>query len=423
MPPAARVIFGLAASSSRVYPFGVRKLGLLLLALCGTAAARKPYYRPPSSYDSETLAAQATAKLTAAIRARSIAGITEVLGTQFTNNGMWFPDAACATKFEQSGDVKGAEVTAFARCLATLKLQVSTRKAASRDGTLLTADPGVEIELAFRGDTLRYIGFPLQSGADRAIPMLTAQALEALRTAGTTLLDTKVSTSLDLELSKQRAAVLTSWVKVCLDASGEVVKLAPFQSSSSATSDAFAAAIADWTFKPFLVRGKPQPACGVALLSYPGSKAPPVEQYPSTNAPTSPITRTFDFDDEDLDLYGGLIGPPPPPPPPPAPPQTITPSALEAMRIAGTKSIAPDGATRAEMIRTGKPRVVASLKLCVDASGTVSSTSMLKSSGFPIYDKRLISETRGWVFRPYRVNGKPTAVCTAYTFIADASKP
>ena len=402
----------------------MRTLGLILVGvLCGAAAARKPYYRPPSG-DSETLAMQATARLAQAIRARSIPGITAVLGTQFTNNGLWFPDAKCAAKFERSGEIKGADVSVFARCLATLDLQVSTRKAAGRDGGLLTAAPGVEIELAFRGDTLRYIGFPLQTGADRAIPMLTAQALESLRTAGTTLLDAKVSATLDLELAKQRAPVLTSWIKVCLDPKGEIVKLSPTNSSSTATSDAFLAAIQDWRFKPFTVRGAGQPACAIALLAYPGSKAPAVEQYPSTNAPTAPITRTFDFDDDDLDIYGGLIGsaPPPPPPPPPAPPLNVAPTTLETLRLAGTKTIAADAQTRADMVAAGKTRIVAALKICLDDTGSVRSTATLKSSGFPAYDRRLFSETRNWVFRPYKVNGKPMAVCTAYTFIYDASK-
>jgi hypothetical protein len=401
----------------------VRRLGLVLLgALCGTAAA-KPYYRPTPVTDSEKAAADATARLSSAIRARNVAAIATILGTQFTNNGMWFPDAPCAAKFERSGEVKGAEVTAFARCLAGVKLQISTRKPAGKDEAILTIDPGVEIELAFRADKLRYIGFPTQVGADRAIPMLTAQALESLRTAGTTLLDDKVRGALDLELTKQRTPVLTSWLKVCLDPEGEIVKLAPMHSSSTAASDTFLAAAQDWRFKPFTVRGTPQPACGVVLLAYPGARAPAVEQYPSTSAPNAPITRTFDFDDDDLELYGGLIGSaPPPPPPPPARPVNVAPSTLEPLRLAGNKAIPADARSRADMIAAGKTRVVASLKLCLDDAGTVRSTAMLKSSGFPGYDRRLITETRGWVFRPYKLNGKPVAVCTAYTFIFDATK-
>jgi hypothetical protein len=389
------------------------------------AALAKPYYRPREVVDSEAAATAATTRLSAAIRAKNVAGISAVLGTSFTNNGMWFPDAACAKKFERSGEVKGADIGAFARCLAQLKVQISTRKSSLRDGGLLTVDPGIEIELAFRGDTLRFIGFPMQSGSDRAIPMLTAQALEALRTAGTTLLDAKVSAELDLELARQRVPVLTTWVKICLDPKGQITRLGTSSSSSIATSDAFLKAIDDWKFQPFKVRGTPQYVCAVALLAYPGAKAPAVETYPSSTAPVGAITRTFDFDDDDFEFYGGLVGgaPPPPPPPPPPTPQTVPPAQLEALRIAGSKTIVPAPDTRADMISAGKTRVVASYKLCIDDKGTVSTANTLKSSGFPAYDRKINAEIRQWLFKPYKLNGRAVPVCTAATFIYDASRP
>jgi hypothetical protein len=403
----------------------VRRLGLLLCVAVPAAALAKPAVWRPHNADSETAATAATAHLAAAIRAKNLSGISAILGTSFTNNGLWFPDPTCAKKFERSGLVKGADVGAFARCLSQLKVQPTTRRAALRDGGLLTVDPGIEIELAFRGDTLRYIGFPMQSGADRAIPMLTAQALEALRTAGTTLLDAKVSAALDLELARQRVPVLTAWVKLCLDPKGKITRLSTPSSSSTATSEAFLAAIDDWKFQPFEVRGTPQSACAVALLAYPGAKAPAVEAYPSSTAPAVAITRSFDFDDDDLDIYGGLIGPPPPPPPPPPPtaPLTVPPTQLEALRIAGSKTIAPAADTRADMISAGKTRVVASLKLCLDDKGSVSSTTTLKSSGFPAYDRKINAEMRRWIFKPYKLNGRAVPVCTAVTFIFDASRP
>jgi hypothetical protein len=403
----------------------VRRLGLLLCVAVPAAALAKPaIWRPRDVVDSETAATTATTRLAAAIRAKNVSGITAVLGTSFTNNGMWFPDAACAKKFELTGEVKGAEVAAFARCLSQLKIQMTTRKSALRDGSLLTVDPGIEIELAFRGETLRYVGFPMQSGTDRAIPMLTAQALEGLRTAGTTMLDAKVASELDLELARQRTPVLTAWVKLCLDPSGALRRLSTSNASSTATGDAFLRAIDDWKFQPFKVRGTPTPVCAVALLSYPGAKAPAVEAYPSSTAPVSPITRTYDFDDDDIELYGGLIGGPPPPPPPPSTsPQTIAPSQLEALRIAGSKIIAPLPDTRADMLSAGKSRVVASLKLCVDDRGSVTTATTLKSSGFPAYDRKINNEIRQWLFRPYKVNGRAVPVCTAVTFIYDATKP
>ena len=43
---------------------------------------------------------------------------------------------------------------------------------------------------------------------------------------------------------------------------------------------------------------------------------------------------------------------------------------------------------------------------------------MLKSTGFPAYDNKILSKMRGeWRYKPYMVNGKAVPVCTAVTFI------
>ena len=399
----------------------------MLALVPATALAKPAFYRPRETVDSETLATAATVKLSAAIRAKNVAGITAVLGTKFTNNGMWFPDAACTKRFESGGEIHGVELGVFARCLAGLKLQMTTRKAALRDGGLLTVDPGIEIELAFQGDTLRWIGFPSQSGADRALPMLTAEALEALRTKGTTVVDTQVARKLDLELAQTRALVATAWIKVCLDPKGEITRLTAMQSTSSTASEAFLAAVTDWKFKPFTIRGTPLAACSASLLAYPGTRAPLVEAYPSSLAPSAPITRTYDFEDDDFEIMGGLIGgpmgPPPPPPPPPPPSQTVPPSLLENLRISGTKTIVPDAPTKATMVQANKGKVIASMKLCIDDKGTVASVSQLKSSGYPAYDRKILAEMRRWIYKPYKQNGRAVPVCTAVTFIYDASMP
>jgi len=118
---------------------------------------------------------------------------------------------------------------------------------------------------------------------------------------------------------------------------------------------------------------------------------------------------------------GGVIGGPPPPPPP-APPQNVSPTMLEGSRIAGDKNIVPDDDTKTAITRAeakgGPSRIVASLKLCLDDTGAVSSVSLLKSSGYPAYDAKLIATIRTtWRYRPFIVNGRATAVCTAVTFI------
>jgi protein TonB len=127
-------------------------------------------------------------------------------------------------------------------------------------------------------------------------------------------------------------------------------------------------------------------------------------------------------------VVGGVVGgdingvmgapPPPPPPPPPAPPQNVPPTMLEGSRIAGEKQIVPDEVTKTEIMRSGKDRVIGSFKLCLTVGGAIQSVNMLKSTGFPSYDNRILSTIRGsWRYKPYNVNGKAVPVCTAVTFI------
>ena len=128
---------------------------------------------------------------------------------------------------------------------------------------------------------------------------------------------------------------------------------------------------------------------------------------------------------EEGGVYGGVVGgviggvgaPPPPPPPPPVA-MNVAPTMLEGSRIAGDKDIRPDDATKAAMVKAGKDNVVTSLKLCLDQLGAITAVSLLKSSGFPSYDAKLMVTIRAtWRYRPYFVNGQAHPVCTAVTFI------
>jgi periplasmic protein TonB len=146
-------------------------------------------------------------------------------------------------------------------------------------------------------------------------------------------------------------------------------------------------------------------------------KAPPDEEDPEEGNPSG---------DEGGEVGGVVDGdwaaPPPPPPPHPVA-QVVPPRALEPQRISGTLAIAPDDATRAAIARDGKTRVIAMVKLCLGADGTPSSTTPIKSSGYPAYDQRFQDAMRTWRFRPFTVNGKPTAVCTVETIIYSGQPP
>jgi len=95
---------------------------------------------------------------------------------------------------------------------------------------------------------------------------------------------------------------------------------------------------------------------------------------------------------------------------------------LDANRIAGERSIAPDQVTMGAIGRSGSDSLVSSYKVCVTAQGTVSAVTQLKSSGFPGYDEKIQSTIRrDWRYRPFVRNGKATAVCTAFRFVYSQS--
>jgi serine/threonine protein kinase len=139
-------------------------------------------------------------------------------------------------------------------------------------------------------------------------------------------------------------------------------------------------------------------------------------------------------------VLGPSAAPPPPaavPAPAPAPvpvkaqtpspaaaaPQTVTPTALDANRLSGDKDIQPDNTTQSEIGRAGVDKVMGLFKLCITPEGSVSTVAQLKSTGFADYDAKIQSTIRSkWRYRPYLVNGKPAAVCTAVKVIYSQQK-
>jgi hypothetical protein len=119
-------------------------------------------------------------------------------------------------------------------------------------------------------------------------------------------------------------------------------------------------------------------------------------------------------------VLGGPLGsavPPPPPPPPPPPASNVSPTVLESRRLTGSKLIEPDDASKQEIAKSGKAKIVAAFKLCVDTRGAVSSVRRLKSSGFLAYDTKLERAMKTWTYAPFKVDGNPAPVCTAITFV------
>ena len=112
-----------------------------------------------------------------------------------------------------------------------------------------------------------------------------------------------------------------------------------------------------------------------------------------------------------------LDSPPAPAVPPPTEPQIVPQVALEQQRIAGEITITPPDATKLDMKRTGKTRLVATIKMCLSTAGTVGALKLLRASAYPTYDQLLMARMKEWRYRPFLLNGRAVPVCTSVTFI------
>jgi TonB family protein len=65
------------------------------------------------------------------------------------------------------------------------------------------------------------------------------------------------------------------------------------------------------------------------------------------------------------------------------------------------------------MARDEKKKLAAVIKVCIDPSGNVTSTSVIKSSGYSTYDDKLVEGIRSWKYRGYVDGGKPVPACSA----------
>ena len=111
----------------------------------------------------------------------------------------------------------------------------------------------------------------------------------------------------------------------------------------------------------------------------------------------------------------------PPAPPvrndPPRPPPVVPDAVLKAHLIRGNTQIQAPDDVRVKIARTASRRATGVIRLCISERGRVTSSKILKSTGHPRYDRKLVRGVKRWRYRPYQIGGKPAAVCTAVTFV------
>lgn len=107
---------------------------------------------------------------------------------------------------------------------------------------------------------------------------------------------------------------------------------------------------------------------------------------------------------------------------PELPPTVVRSSVLESQRLTGDPRIEPDPDERSPLA-PGKSSGRATVKYCVDGTGKVSAVKMLRSSGLPRYDERILRVVKTWTYRPVVVEGQPAEVCSVMTFVYRFAPP
>ena len=333
--------------------------------------------------------------LVAATAKHDTAAIRRILHDPVAIDGLWFTDEDCALAFDHPRDVAGKTVGELARCLAKLDLATSQRQTSLLGGAVVVAKPGIELAVVFEDHAITRIGYV----APGSVPTMSWAWLESQRLAGTR--DLPLDTARRVAVERWLATSGRSgrvWMIACIDSGGVAVRSVAITNNAGLDAEA-STAIASWRFKPIKL-GIATPVAAVVAFDYPRNEPAPVDNLPAgiDSDACAPAARS------DNDRA-------------PPPWETVASTVLEPMRIAGDKIVTPDDVTRTEILRSGKSRVVAIFKLCLETDGTARDVDMLRSSGFPAYDQKIGIAMNHWAYKPYSVKGKNVPVCTRITFV------
>ena len=113
-----------------------------------------------------------------------------------------------------------------------------------------------------------------------------------------------------------------------------------------------------------------------------------------------------------------------PPPPPPKYGVTgryrhkiVLEHVLERQRIAGSRRIAPPESVKLAMAQKRRLQLIAGVWMCLNRRGSVATLRVMKSSGYPAYDRRIRRVMHKWRYKPFLVNGSAVPVCTSVIVI------
>jgi hypothetical protein len=315
------------------------------------------------------------------------AAMEKLLRGSVVNGGLWFADPDCARQFSAVEEIRPPRLSAFAKCLAGLHLQLSSRTDSMLDAIVMSYAPGIEIEARLVGDReprLTWIGFESRRDAADGLPTITPETLESLRTAGDR--NGPIEPGIIAELSVSKSESVFTWLNVCIGADGAVTRASARETSSLKVGRVLVAAAEAWRFRPFIVGGQAMPVCSMVRIVVRASTTPEVE--------TLPMPSTFAGGDD----------------------PSLIPVALRRL-VSGNRNVVPDDLTKMAIQNSGVRRITGSFKVCSDVTGNVVAVRTIRSTGWQDYDLKILRETRKYAYEPFIDEGHAVPVCTVITFI------
>lgn len=335
---------------------------LLICALCACGGtSRNPRLELTVSAD------EGATQLAQASQSGDVETIRRLLGPKVVLGGLWFPDADCTREFAAPGEIGGGRLEELARCLTTVKLELTSHHSVFDDVAVLSYAPGIEVEARLvdtdHGTWLSWIGYADVREASDRLPTLTQAAFDALRDGS------------DAAPATMPQAHESAWLRVCIDATGHVTNAHIRSASSMEAGRMFAAAAQSWHFRPFSPAGQPLPACSLVSLPTAGPKSP-------GRPPTLPTPNGEPM------LYGRL----------------------HRTQSGGFPVVTP--ALKRELNDRNIHELVTAIRLCVNERGEPYGVHLLRSSGVPSIDQGRLQAEQASRYEPYRDGDRPIAACT-----------
>ncbi len=98
-------------------------------------------------------------------------------------------------------------------------------------------------------------------------------------------------------------------------------------------------------------------------------------------------------------------------------PIQVPPPMIRGMRISGDTQIQPPDLEKTALLRSGKTRATATVKVCVGETGNTTQLTIYKGSGYAGWDTAILRALQNWRYKPHKIGDRAVTVCGMVTFI------